>query len=87
MDGVYTVQQMVEQALANIRRADDYLNWINAGNQVKMLDKTAEQSTAEWKEQLKRHRKMDADYINAIKSDERYSVRIDSALFPEFGNT
>ncbi len=87
MDGNHSVQQMVEQALSNIKRTDEYLSWIGAGNQIKMLDKTAEQSTAEWEAQLKRHRQMDVDYINAIKDDNRYSVRIDRVLHPEFGNT
>ena len=52
-----------------------------------MLGKSSEQSTKEWKDQLERLRKMDADFIEGVKADPTLSVHIDSNLYPEFGTS
>ena len=85
METTITVQQMLEQALDQVRLIDRYLAWIADGNGIKMLDKSVEESTVGWKHQLIEDRKRHTDFIVGIKSDRRYSVRIDSQIYPEFG--
>ena len=84
MGATITVQQMLEQALDQVRLIDRYLAWIADGNGIKMLNQSFEESTAGWKRQLVEDRKRHVDFIAAIKSDPRYSVRIDSHMYPEF---
>lgn len=85
MDGGVTLQQMLEQALDQVRMIDSYLAWLDAGNGIKMLDKSVEEGTAEWKRKLIDDRKRNADFIAGIKADPRYIVRIESERYPEFG--
>lgn len=85
MDGGVTLQQMLEQALDQVRMIDDYVAWIDNGNGIKMLYKSVEEGTAEWRRKLIYDRKRNVDFIAGIKADPRYVVRIDFERYPEFG--